>query len=285
MWEPRTSPEPGEGEPAPGERLGRYRLEGLLGSGGMGVVYRAVDEEGGGHVALKVLKGELTDDDIFRRRFAHEARAAAEVRHANLVGVLEAGEADGRHYLASTLVAGRALEDLIREEGPLPFAEAIRVVTEVAAALDALHDAGLVHRDVKASNVIVEDGGKALLTDFGLAKGAAYTALTRPGQVLGTLDYIAPELIRGEEGTPASDVYSLGCTAYECVTGDTPFGGRSVFQIGLAHLDEEPPDPTLARPECPPALAAALLDALAKEPARRPQSAGAYARGLAAAYP
>ena len=122
-----------------------------------------------------------------------------------------------------------------------------------------------------------------MLSDFGLAKGEAYTALTQPGAVMGTLEYLAPELIRGEEGTTASDVYALGCATYECLTGDTPFGRRSMFQIGLAHLEEQPSDPAKVRPECSAELAAAVLLALAKEPAERPPTAGEYARALAAA--
>ena len=157
-----------------------------------------------------------------------------------------------------------------------------RIASELASALDALHEAGIVHRDVKASNVLLRDGVTAMLTDFGLAKGEAYTVLTKPGQVMGTLDYLAPELIHGDEATRASDVYALGCLTYECLTGTTPFGGRSVFQIGLAHLDEQPPDPSASRADCPPAFAAAVLRALEKDPAQRPGSAAAYARDLAA---
>jgi serine/threonine-protein kinase len=248
----------------------------------MGIVFRATHEDGR-EVALKVLREELAGDETFRRRFDHEARSASHVRSPHLVAVLDAGEAGGRYYLASEFVAGATLEERIRSGGPLPLADAVAVAAELASALDALHEAGIVHRDVKASNVLLRDGRTAMLTDFGLAKGEAYTVLTKPGQVMGTLDYLAPELIRGDEATRASDVYALGCLAYECLTGSTPFGGRSVFQIGLAHLDEAPPDPREARADCPPALAAAVLTALQKEPERRPPTAGAYARELAAA--
>jgi serine/threonine-protein kinase len=248
----------------------------------MGIVFRATHEDGR-EVALKVLREELAGDETFRRRFDHEARSASHVRSPHLVAVLDAGEAGGRYYLASEFVAGATLEERIRSGGPLPLADAVAVAGELASALDALHEAGIVHRDVKASNVLLRDGRTAMLTDFGLAKGEAYTVLTKPGQVMGALDYLAPELIRGDEATRASDVYALGCLAYECLTGSTPFGGRSVFQIGLAHLDEAPPDPREARADCPPALAAAVLTALEKEPERRPPTAGAYARELAAA--
>ncbi len=265
-----------------GDRLGAFRLEELLGAGGMGIVFRAVREEGGGTVALKVLRDELSGDETFRRRFEHEARSAKEVLSPHLVAVLEAGEADGRYYLASEFVPGRTLEERVRDEGALPFADVIRIATELGAALDALHEAGIVHRDVKASNVLLRNDGTTMLTDFGLAKGEAYTVLTHPGQVMGTLDYLAPELIRGDEATAASDIYALGCTTYECLTGTTPFGGRSLFQVGLAHLDEQPPDPRRARPDCPGHLSAAVLRALEKEPAERPATATSYARALAA---
>jgi serine/threonine-protein kinase len=284
MWNPTTA-----GDLAAGDRLGPFQLEEMLGAGGMGIVFRATRQRDGdadgGVVALKVLRGELSGDDTFRRRFEHEARSAAEVRNPHLVAILEAGEADGRHYLATEFVPGRTLDERIREEGPLPLADVIRAATELGAALDGLHEAGIVHRDVKASNVLLRADGTAMLTDFGLAKGQAYTVLTQPGQVMGTLDYLAPELIRGEEAGAASDLYALGCSTYECLTGTTPFGGRSGFQIGLAHLDEEPPDPRLARPECPPDFSAAVLRALEKDPFSRPATASAYARGLATAGP
>jgi len=279
MWKPQPTAK----ELGVGDRLGAFRLEEILGAGGMGIVFRAVRDEGGEPVALKVLRDELSGDETFRRRFEHEARSAKEVLSPHLVAVLEAGEADGRFYLASEFVPGRTLEERVRDEGALPFADVIRIATELGAALDALHEAGIFHRDVKASNVLLRNDGTTMLTDFGLAKGEAYTVLTRPGQVMGTLDYLAPELIRGDEATAASDVYALGCTTYECVTGTTPFGGRSLFQVGLAHLEEQPPDPRQSRPNCPPELAAAVLRALEKEPAERPATASGYARDLAAA--
>ena len=278
MWKPRTT----AGELGVGDRLGAFRLKEQLGAGGMGIVFRAVREDGGGEVALKVLRDELSGDETFRRRFEHEARSAKEVLSPHLVAVLEAGEAEGRYYLASEFVPGRTLEERVRQDGPLPLPDVIRIATELGAALDALHEAGIVHRDVKASNVLLRDDGTAMLTDFGLAKGEAYTVLTSPGQVMGTLDYLAPELIRGDEATPASDIYALGCATYECLTGTTPFGGQSLFQIGLAHLEEQPPDPHLARPDCPVGLSVAVLRALEKDPAERPATATAYARALAA---
>jgi serine/threonine-protein kinase len=279
MWEHRATAD----ELAVGDRVGPYRLDAVLGSGGMGVVFRATPEAGGENVALKVLRPELSDDETYRRRFDHEARSATEVSHPGLVRVLGSGEADGHYYLAVEFVPGVTLEERIQRQGPLPLADIVRVATQVGGALDTLHQRQLVHRDVKVSNIMLRDDGAALLTDFGLAKGRAYTVLTRPGQVMGTLDYLAPELIRGEEATPAADLYALGCSLYECLTGATPFGNKSVLQVGIAHLEEQPPDPRVARPDCPPAFAAVLLQALEKDPASRPASATAYASELAAA--
>jgi serine/threonine-protein kinase len=263
-----------------GDSLGPYRLERLLGEGGMGLVFQAVREPDGDVVALKVLKLELTEDDVYRQRFVHEARSASEVRHPNLVPILEAGDLDGRSYLAVAYVAGRTLEDRIQAEGGLPVPELVRLVGEIGEALDALHERELVHRDVKASNIMLTEDGTAMLTDFGLAKGRAYTVLTRPGQVMGTLDYLAPELIRGQPATSASDIYALGCVMFECASGRPPFGDRSVLQVGMAHLDEEPADPGGARSDWTPSLSAALLTALAKDPALRPATATAYAETL-----
>jgi len=258
----------------PGDTLGPYRLESLLGEGGMGIVFRARGEDGA-EVALKVLKLELGGDLMFQHRFKQEARAAAEVSDPHLLPIVETGEADGRHYLASAYAPGGSLADRLAV-GPLPPTAAVEIAAGIAAGLDALHAAGVVHRDVKPSNVLFGADGTAMLTDFGLAKGRAYTVLTRPGQVLGTLDYLAPELIRGNPATPATDVYALGCVAYECVAGRAPFADRSLFEVGLAHLEETPDPPA---PESP-VLSAAVLAALEKEPEGRPASAGEYAAGL-----
>lgn len=203
----------------PGDRVGPYRLEEILGEGGMGIVFRAVRDPGGDVVALKVLRRELSHDETYRRRLIHEARAAGEVRHRHLVPVLDAGQDAERSYLAVSFVSGRNLEVRIQEEGALPLADMVRLLAQVAAGLDALHRAELVHRDVKPSNIMLDENGDAALTDFGLAKGRAYTVLTRPGQVMGTLDYLAPELIKGGRASPASDVYALGCVVYECLAG------------------------------------------------------------------
>lgn len=267
----------------PGDTLGPYRLESVLGEGGMGLVFKA-HRDGDDHaVALKVLKRQLSGDLVFQQRFQHEARAAAEVRDRHLVAIIELAEWDGRHCLASDYVDGGSLTDRIAADGPLPLADVIRVVAEVGTGLDALHAAGVMHRDIKPSNVLFDSDGTAMLTDFGLAKGRAYTVLTRPGQVMGTLDYLAPELIRGQPATSATDIYALGCVAFECVAGRPPFGDKSAFQVGIAHLEEAPPDPCAERPELPAQFSAAILAALEKDPERRPETAAAYASLLRAA--
>jgi serine/threonine protein kinase len=268
----------------PGDVLGDYRLESELGEGGMGLVFRATRTSDGREVALKVLKLALANDLLFQHRFRQEARAAAEVHEPHLVPIIEASDADGRHYLAVDYVAGGSLTDRIADKGRLDGADVVRMVSEIAAGLDALHAAGIVHRDIKPQNILYALDGTAMLTDFGLAKGRAYTVLTQPGQVMGTLDYLAPELIRGEPATPLTDVYALGCVAFESVTGKAPFADKSLFQVGIAHLEEPPPDPSEDRPDLGPGVSAALLTALEKDPAARPQSAGAYAELLRAAF-
>ena len=265
-----------------GAVLGPFRIHTPLGEGGMGIVYHAERVSDGEQVALKVLKRELAEDEMYRRRFIREARALGEVHHPHLVRILDVGEAEGCPYLALSYVDGSSAEQRIAA-GPMPLGEVLQLVSEVASGLDALHSSGVVHRDVKPSNVLLDREGRASLTDFGLAKGRDYTVLTRLGQVIGTLDYLAPELIKGQEATPASDIYALGCVTFECIAGSPPFAGKSVFQVGMAHLQEEPPDPCASRPDLPVAASAAVLQALAKEPSQRPATASAYAEQIRAA--
>jgi serine/threonine protein kinase len=268
------------GDFGPGDVLGRYRLVEPLGEGAVGIVFRAVREPDGESVAVKILKRELRADDIYRRRFEREARIARTVRHENIVRVLEHGEVDGRQFLAAIYFPGRSLRDRIAAEGPLPLTEAVAVVAGVSSGLDALHRHDLVHRDIKSSNVILDASGRAALTDFGLAKGRAYTTLTREGQIMGTIDYLAPELFRGGEGSAESDIYALGCLAFECFAGAPPFAGKGWLHSGVAHLEEEPPDPCARRNDCPASVAWAIIQALAKDASRRPRTATAYANLL-----
>jgi len=264
---------------APGDSFGPYRLTAQLGEGATGLVFSAVRQPTGEVVALKILRSELADDAEYTRRFVRETRAALEVEHPHLVRVVDAGMIDGRHYLEMEHVSGRTLAQRIRRERRLPVADSLRVASEVAAALDALHRRGIVHRDVKPANVLLDEAGLAKLTDFGLAKGRAYTVLTKPGQLLGTVDYLAPEVIRGEGATTASDVYSFGCVVFACLAGNPPFTGRP-FEVTAKHLGEEPPEPGAGRDDVSPALSGAVRTALAKEPDERPATARAYALAL-----
>jgi serine/threonine protein kinase len=276
----RSEPDPRTLQP--GDAFGEYVVDEQLGEGGMGIVFRAIREDGA-VVALKVLKPGLVADENATRRFAREARAAAEVDHPQLIDVIDAGDVDGTGFLAMRYVPGRSLDDRIREHGPLPLEDTTRIVAEIASALDALHAAGLVHRDVKPSNILLDDERGALLTDFGLAKSRDYSMLTAPGQMLGTLDYIAPEMLKGSEPGPSADLYALGCVVFECLAGTPPFGGRSMFEVGMAHLGDQPADPCRERDDGSADLSQAVLSALAKEPERRPATATAYAQLLIAA--
>jgi len=273
--------EAGESELALGTIIGPYRIEALLGEGGMGKVFRAVRLGETEPVALKVMRSRLSGEEESRRRFLREARAAGEVRHRHLVPVLDAGEDGERRYLVMPYVPGRNLDDRLAE-GPLPVDDLVQILAEVASGLDALHRAGLVHRDVKASNVLLDREGSAALTDFGLAKRDDWSRLTKMGQVMGTVDYIAPELLRGEPATPASDLYALGCVTYEMVAGRPPFEG-GMFEVGMAHLEKQPADPAARRGDAPRGLGQAVLLALDKDPRRRPPTATAFANLVGAA--
>jgi serine/threonine protein kinase len=269
-------------EPGVGEHLGPYRLEEVLGRGGMGIVFRAAREPDGETVALKVLRPELAGE-VYEHRFDRERRIASGLEHPNLLPIVDAGESGGRRYVAVRFVDGCSLAELLETGGPLSVPELLRLAAEIGSALDALHEQGLIHRDIKPANVMLDTDGTAALTDFGLAKGEAYTILTRPGQVMGTLDYLAPEVIKGEPATPASDIYALGCVAFECLAGAPPFVGGTVVEASLAHIGEEPPDPAELRDDVHDRLSWAVRQALAKEPGDRPKTATAYAHLLRAA--
>jgi len=263
-------------ELALGARIGPYTLVRRIGEGGMGVVYECARDGSPDAIALKLLRPELAQNDGYRRRFQHEVRAAREVGHPGLVPIVDAGEADGYHYLAMPFVGTRTLKTLIRE-GRLPLDRTLALAGRLGAALDAIHERGLLHRDIKSSNILLTDDGLPMLSDFGVAKGAGYTVLTRTGLMVGTLDYLAPELIRGEPATPASDVYAFACLVYECLSGAPPFSSRSMFEIGYAHLNDAPAGLHTHVPGISDELDRALLRGLDKEPSRRPHLAGAYA--------
>jgi eukaryotic-like serine/threonine-protein kinase len=266
----------GVSEPPVGGAIAGYRIESVLGRGGMGVVYRAVDERLGRSVALKVMLGEQSGDEDFRRRFIRESRSAAAIDHPNVLPVYEAGEADGVLFLATRLVEGADLRELLAREGPLTTARTLDLVAQIAAALDAAHARGLVHRDVKPANVLVApDSGPArsehcYLTDFGLAKlVAGRSALTGTGQFVGTLDYIAPEQLQGKDVDGRADVYALGAVLFECLTAAPPFQRDIGPALMWAHMNDPPPRASELRPELGPGVDAVVGRAMAKRPEAR----------------
>jgi serine/threonine protein kinase len=264
--------------PGPGQRVGPYRLLEPLGEGSVGVVFHARREPGGDEVAVKILRDELVGDALYRRRFEREARIASEVTHEHIVPVVDFGEASGRLYIASRYVAAEPLSARIATQGTLSVPESVRLARHLAGALQALNARGLVHRDVKPANVLVSDRGAAALTDFGLARSVAETVLTKTGLTVGTVDYLAPELIRGRPAAHASDVYALGCVVYECLTGAPPFAGKPYVEALIAHVRDEPASLLESRTDLSESFSWAVLKALAKDPRDRPPTAEAYAR-------
>lgn len=252
----------------------------LLGEGGMGRVFKASAPDGQ-TVALKVLRTELSADEGFRKRFEREATVATRVDHAHVVKTIAAGEHEGVLYLTQEFISGGSLDETLEREGTLELERAVQVCLEVGAGLDAMHAAGLVHRDVKPHNIMLDDAGRAYIADFGLAKDReASTVLTRLGQAMGSLDYMAPEQIRGVEVDGRADVYALGCVMYECLTGKAPFADRKGMQVMWAHLRDEPRDPGEVRGDLPASVGWAMLKGLAKDAGERPPTATAFARML-----
>jgi serine/threonine protein kinase len=270
---------------AVGDRVGRFRVEEPLSDSDMSQVFKAVSEPDGELVALKIVHPYIHDEEALRR-FEREARIARRAEHPNLIPVLETGHVGDAPYLVMRYVPGRTVALLIKASGPLPFDGIVRLIGEVGAALDALHGEGVVHRDVLPSNVLVDERGTAFLTDFGFARSHADRRITELDRPVGALDYRAPELFRNRPAGRASDIYSLGCLAYECLVGIPPFGDRDdLVELGEAHLTAPPPDPSRRRPDVPPDLASGVLTALAKEPERRPPSGAAFAKLLRLGLP
>ncbi|MFE9624759.1 serine/threonine-protein kinase [Streptomyces sp. NPDC006527] len=278
----------------PSEPIGRqvagYRIEHEIGRGGMAVVYRARDLRLDRTVALKLLAPELVRNDTFRKRFTHESRVAAAIDHPHIVPVFEAGEADGILYIAMRYVAGSDLHGLLGSRGPLPLAVTVRIAAQVASALDAAHEHGLVHRDVKPGNILVAPGTDSdhpehvYLTDFGLTKKSlSLTGFTRVGQFVGTLDYVAPEQISGRPVDGRCDVYGLACVVYEALAGHPPFRRDDDMALLWAHQYDEPPPLTEARPDLPARVDEVFAQALAKSPDVRHPTCLAFVGDLRAA--
>ena len=266
-----------------GERFGRYLLLELLGRGGMGEVWRAQDTVTDRTVALKRLRSNLADDPAFTARFRRECAVAARISDPHIVAILDVGEIDGRLYLAMQLVDGADLGALIERAGPLPPERAVHVVEQLAAALDAAHRVGLVHRDVKPSNAMVTATGATYLTDFGIARTDEDTAVTTAGTTVGTLAYMAPERFDDAPLDGRVDVYALACVLHEALTGQKPFPVTAPVALMSAHLWTPPPRPSTLRSGIPPALDDVVARGMAKDPAHRHPTAGALAAHARAA--
>jgi predicted Ser/Thr protein kinase len=276
-------PQP-ESELAIGAEFGGYVIEGVAGRGGMGVVYRARQLRPSRSVALKVISAELASSAGFRERFAHESEIAASIEHSNVIPVYEVGEARELLFLAMRYVEGTDLQATIAAEGRVAPSRAIRIFTQVTAALDAAHAQGLVHRDIKPANVLIaREGGHehVYLTDFGLAKHAASPGMTRTGFFVGTIDYAAPEQFEGGRIDARTDVYAAGCLLYHMLTGEVPFPAENDAAKMFAHLRKQPPSITTVDPGLPQDVDRVIARAMAKRPEERFPSAGDL--GLAAA--
>jgi serine/threonine protein kinase len=264
-------------ELTPGEQVGRYRVDGMLGRGATACVYRVLDPDDEA-VALKLVLDEVAYEQSFRLRFELEASIAERVKHPNVVAVLDKGEYASVPWLTQELITGGSLLDQLTQRGKLPLDETVRMIEEVGAGLTAVHEHGLVHRDVKPANIMLRDDGRACITDFGLARDTlADRKLTRPGQMLGTMHYMAPEQIEVAPVGPYTDVYSLGCVAWECLVGRRPFDDRPGMGVMLAQLEDLPEHPSDADPEIPRPVGDVIMVALQKNPEERPQSATGFA--------
>lgn len=275
--------------PRPGAVIAGYRLEERIGRGGMAVVFRAVDERLGRLVALKILSPGLTADNAFHIRFINESRAAAAVEHPHIIPVYEAGETAGMLFIAMRYVRGGDARSLLRRLGPLPADRAWGIISQMAAALDAAHRRGLVHRDVKPGNMLLDTSSglsgtdltdHVYLTDFGISKQAQSAGLTITGQILGTLDYAAPEQIEGREVDGRTDLYSLACSVFELLGGTPPFRRSQGPALIYAHLSAPPPPVTASRPDLPPATDRVIAKAMAKAAAERYASCTEFAADL-----
>lgn len=260
---------------------GRYRLERVLGQGGMALVYLATDLTLNRPVAVKLLREQFAADPSFVERFQREARAAATLSHPNIVAVYDLGMDNGTRFIVMEYVQGETLHEVIQREAPLPAARIVRIGTQLADALAYAHSRGIIHRDVKPQNILITRDGWVKVMDFGIAAAAGESSLTLPGTVVGTANYISPEQAEGYGVGPASDVYSAGVVLYEMATGRPPFRASHPMAVARMHVDDPPPRPAALNPALPPGLESIILRALAKDPARRFASAGDLSRALA----
>jgi serine/threonine-protein kinase len=248
----------------------RYRLDERLASGGMGEVWKATDELLGRPVAVKVLKEQYVSDESFRERFRAEARFAASLQHSGIAQVYDYGEQDELAYLVMELVPGETLSRILSVEGRLSTDTALDIIGQAARALHVAHTAGIIHRDIKPANLMVTAEGVVKITDFGIARGGGSSTMTQTGQVMGTAQYVSPEQATGRRITPASDLYSLGVVAYECLAGMPPFAADTPIALALMHVREDPPP---LPSDVPPAVRGLVTAMLAKDPDDRPAGA------------
>src|SRR3954449_1555014 len=252
---------------------GRYKILKKIGAGGMADVYCAEDQTLGRQVAIKILNDRHAGDEQFVERFRREAQNAAGLNHPNIVSIYDRGEAEGTYYIAMEFLDGRSLKELIVARGPSPIPVAIGYARQVLAALRFSHRNGIVHRDIKPHNVIVDAEGRIKVTDFGIARAGAASQMTEAGSIIGTAQYLSPEQARGAPVDQTSDLYSVGVLLYELLTGTVPFTGDTPVEIAMKHLSQIPEPPSVKRPEVPADLDAIVLRALAKDPADRYASA------------
>jgi serine/threonine protein kinase len=257
-----------------GDTVGGYTIAEQLGEGGMGRVYRAIGPDGQS-VALKMVKEEMAVDEVFLKRFRREAEIAQRIQHPNVVAVIATGDHEGLPWAAQRFIGGGSLAERLDRWGAFDLHQVIAIFEQVAEGLDELHANGLIHRDLKPGNVLMDDRGHPFIADFGLAKDYQHkgTVLTRPGQALGSMDYMAPEQIRGEAVTAATDVYALSCMLFELLTGRPPFADEVGMRIMWAHLQDRPPHPSDLNSKLPRPVGDAILKGLEKDAAARPQSA------------
>src|SRR3954470_11598446 len=262
---------------------GRYRALNRLGAGGMAEVWCAQDEVLGRRVALKLLGAGFAEDPEFREAFRREAEAAAGLTHPNIVGIFDRSEWDGHPYIAMELVDGQTLKELVTERGPLPPDIAVGLTEQILRALGYAHKRGIVHRDVKPQNVIIDHDGQAKVADFGIARAGDTSQMTQAGAIIGTMQYLSPEQAEGRPVDRRADLYSVGIVLYELLTGRVPFEGEATISIAIKHINERPVPPAQLRPGIPPALEAVVMRALEKDPARRFQTAEEFIAALEAA--
>ena len=265
-----------------GQQIGPYNVMESLGQGGMGVVYRAMHAKLEQLVAIKVLSPEYASNAEMRERFVREAKLQVQLSHPNVVNILNYLEDSQSVYLVMEYVDGESLEDRLKREGPLAPSECCRIATEVLHALAFMHQRGIIHRDIKPSNIMLTEEQHVKVTDFGIAKGSGDKPLTRTGVQIGTVWYMSPEQIKGGEVNAASDVYALGITLYEMVTGQVPFQSDSEYEIMKSHVEEVPRDPVSINSQLSRGLCDVILKALAKDPAQRYQSAEELRQALSA---